>query len=182
MKFSDDYAARLAKWSDIEAHLPFLHEAASRSRSILELGVRGGVSTSALLAGLEQSGRGHLWSVDTRKPCIPLWWHGSGAWTLTIGDDLDPRVAKAQPEKIDMLFIDTDHFYEHTLAELRLYVPRVNAGGMVCCHDTELLALPGCPKGYVAFSVAKALEAFCAETGLKWTNRTGSYGLGVIRI
>jgi hypothetical protein len=28
--------------------------------------------------------------------------------------------------------------------------------------------------------VSAAIEAWCAETGRTWTNRTGCYGLGVI--
>jgi len=179
--FQSEYEKRLAAWSDIQEHLPFLYEHAAKSKSVLELGVRSGISTAALLAGVERSG-GNLWSVDIEKPRVPEWWFVSPIWGLTIGDDLDPEVARLQPDKIDMLFIDTTHFYEQTMAELRVYVPRVNPGGIACCHDTELPALPGYPEGYESFMVAKALEAFCAETGLKWENRTGSYGLGVIRI
>jgi predicted O-methyltransferase YrrM len=178
--FAAEYELCLAAWSDIQGHLPFLHEHAGRSKSILELGVRTGVSTAALLAGVEQSG-GHLWSVDIQKPNVPAWWFKSAFWSLTLGNDLDPNVAHAQPGELDMLFIDTSHLFEHTLAELRLYVSRVKAGGIVCCHDTELGPVPGVPD-YVPFSVARALDAFCSETGLTWENRTGSYGLGVIRI
>ena len=37
-----------------------------------------------------------------------------------------------------MLFIDTSHAYEHTLAELRKFVPLVAPGGTVLLHDTRL--------------------------------------------
>lgn len=182
--FAAQYADRLAAWSDIQTHLPFLHERASQSKTILELGVRGGISTAALLAGVEsQVQNGHLWSVDIEMPHVPNRWFGSPLWTFTLGDDMAPEIAACQPQQIDMLVIDTSHFYEHTLAELRLYVPRVNKGGMICCHDTELEYVPGRhPNGYESFSVSRALETFCGETGLHWENRTGSYGLGVIKI
>lgn len=195
--FQEEYQKRLAAWSDIQEHLPFLYEAASKSKVILELGVRSGVSTAALLAGIEsqmepacvdpacpQAARHHphLWSVDISRPHVPDWWRKSELWTFTLGNDLYPAVANEQPAKVDMLFIDTSHFYEHTLEELALYVPRVNPGGIVCCHDTELPLLPGHPKGYVGFSVARALDKFCLDSKLTWTNYTGSNGLGVIRI
>lgn len=182
--FAAQYADRLAAWSDIQAHLPFLHDRAAKSKVILELGVRTGISTAALLAGIEsQVGGGHLWSVDIDMPHVPQRWFGNPLWTFTLGNDLASEIASAQPDKVDMLFIDTSHFYEHTLAELHLYVPRVNSGGVVCCHDTELENVPGRhPNGYESFSVSRALETFCHETGLHWENRTGSYGLGVIEI
>lgn len=182
--FAAQYADRLAMWSDIQAHLPFLHDRAAKSKVILELGVRAGISTAALLAGVEsQVGGGHLWSVDIDMPRVPQRWFGSPLWTFTQGDDMKQEIAAVQPQKVDMLVIDTSHFYEHTLAELRLYVPRVNTGGVVCCHDTELEYIP-ChhPEGHESFSVSRALETFCGETGLHWENRTGSYGMGVIEI
>jgi predicted O-methyltransferase YrrM len=179
--FQDEYQARLAAWSDIQDHLPFLREQAAKSKKILELGLRDGVSTIALLAGAEKS-QGHVWSVEIEPPGRHVWWRGNGLWTFTLGDDLKPEIAAAQPASIDMLFIDTSHYYEQTLAELRVYVPRINPGGIVCCHDTELDSAAELPADYVGFSVAKALETFCAETGRTWENHTGSYGLGVIRL
>lgn len=95
MTFAEEYAERFSVWSDVQGHLPFLYEHAALPRGItsrggdskgesipwgkrkviLELGVRGGISTSALLAGVEKSG-GHLWSVDVEEPQVPAaaWW------------------------------------------------------------------------------------------------------------
>jgi cephalosporin hydroxylase len=141
------------------------------------------VSTAAFLAGAEKVD-GHVWSVDIAPPGVPPWWAETGRWTLTVGDDIDPAVADAQPVEVDVLFIDTSHTFDQTLAELRLYVPRVRAGGRVLLHDTEL---DGPDRGYirpggtdVQFPVARALDAFCQEAGLSWQNTPGSYGLGTI--
>lgn len=177
-----EHAARLQVWSDIQGHLPYLHERAAAVPGVvvLELGTRSGNSTAALLAAAERAD-GHVWSVDLLQPQVPSWWELTGRWTLTVGDDLDPQVLAAQPAEVDLLLLDTSHAYEHTLAELGAYVPRVRAGGVVCCHDTELEA----PEGVgpqPPFPVARALDAYCAETGLQWSNRPGSYGLGVIEI
>ena len=113
---------------------------------------------------------------------MPDWWAGTGLWTLTVGDDLDPVVAAAQPLAVDVLFIDTSHTYDQTAAELRLYVPRVRPGGVVLLHDVEVEAPEAAPPGGPPFPVARALDAFCAETGREWEARTGSYGLGIIRV
>lgn len=182
-----EYAQRRQVWSDIVDHLPTLHDTVLNypKAVVLELGTRWGTSTSAFLAAAERVD-GHVWSVDIADPVVPGWWAETGRWTVTVGDDLNPAVAAAQPAEVDVLFIDTSHTYDQTLAELRLYVPRVRPGGTVLMHDTELdgpdrsFIRPGGTD--VQFPVARALDAYCAETGLEWVNNTGCYGLGVIKI
>jgi hypothetical protein len=181
-----DYHARLKLPTDIVAHLPELHEHACRPEDpvIIELGVRDGQSTSAFLAALELKGTGHLWSVDLVEPQVPDHWRRLACWHLRIGHDLDPGVLDWAPRECDVLFIDTSHAYEHTLGELRAYVPRVRPGGVVLCHDTELM-LPTDEVGHRpqrSYPVFRALQAYCAESGLDWENRPGCYGLGVIHI
>ena len=178
-----EYEARAGQWSDIQGHLPALHAAVADrpAAQVLELGVRWGTSTACLLAAAEATD-GHVWSVDVAEPAVPDWWAGTGLWTLTVGDDLDPAVAAAQPVELDVLFVDTSHTYGQTTAELRLYVPRVRPGGMVLLHDTELQVPEAASASDPLFPVARALDDYCAARGLEWENRTGSYGLGVIRV
>lgn len=205
-----DYAVRLAAWSDIQEQMPLLYEAACRHPQpvIAELGTRTGNSTAALLAGASVTG-GYVWSVDSGPVTVPDWWRVTGLWSFLAADDLSEQAAQWLPAELDVLFIDTSHLYEHTLAELRRYVPRIRSGGMVLCHDTELcrddatmrvriddfrtddswLAVAaGGPK----FPVAAALDTYCAEAGLAWTRQTERpcpaapgkpfYGLGTILI
>jgi len=173
MTLRDDYLARLAAWSDVQYCMPRFHdEAASRpGAAVLELGVRGGNSTSAWLAGAQVSG-GHVWSADVNQPDVPDDWYPCGLWTFTQGDDM----AIPLPDRMfGVLFIDTSHAYDHTLAELRRFVPLVAAGGTVLLHDTILGDPPGGP-----WQVREALDAFCAETGRTWAEHGGQYGLGEI--
>ncbi len=51
---------------DTHAHLPFIKSVAKGN--VLEIGVHCGISTTALLAGIEENG-GHLWSVDVHPAC-----------------------------------------------------------------------------------------------------------------
>ncbi len=137
-----------------------------------------GLSTTMFLSAIEEAG-GDLWSVDLQPAQVPGEWHGLPYWHFLQGDDLHPATAAWLPAACDVLFIDSDHRYGHTLAELRLYVPRVREGGVVMLHDTQWdegnIELPE-PTG----PVARALDTYCAETGRAWTNLPGSYGLGTI--
>lgn len=186
----EEYDRRRAEPSDIRDHLDEIYRTASSYAQprILELGVRSGNSTAALLAAAEMTG-GHVWSVDVAQPTVPDWWLTTGRWTLHVGNDVDGILhhrLKADPGVFDVLFIDTVHTYQHTLAELRLYVPMVRPGGTVLLHDTELHTPAGLPADVVnsqpAFPVAAALNMFCTETGAYWENRPGCYGLGVMKV
>jgi cephalosporin hydroxylase len=172
--FYDEYRDRLVPWSDVQYAMPRLHESCRwRERpAILELGVRSGQSTSAFLGAAELSG-GHVWSVDCNVPDVPAHWLGSDLWTFTQGDDL---AVPLPPVAIDVVFIDTTHTFEHTLAELRRFVPLVTPGGTVLLHDT----LSVVDDDQRPFPVTTAIATFCAETGRGWTEHGGQYGLGEI--
>lgn len=182
----DAYLDRLSRWSDIQEYLPFLHEQA-RSREgvrVLELGTRRGNSTLAFLAGAQESG-GHVWSADTyacdRDPEGMLPWARCPWWTFTRGDDTDAAVQSLLPAQCDVLFIDTSHEYEHTLAELRAYMPAVTPGGVALFHDTNVMGWPGYRWDRDVSPVQAALGEWCEEAGMTWENLPGVYGLGVIR-
>jgi predicted O-methyltransferase YrrM len=181
VNFADEYDQRASGWSDIVDHLPFLFETVCRypGATVLELGTRSGESTAAFLAACEAVD-GHLWSVDVNKPRVPDWWFGSDRWSVHVGDDMHDDVLDFIPPVVDVLFIDTSHFYDHTLAELDRFVPHVRPGGVVLMHDTELED----PEGVKVppFPVAKALDDFCSATDFEWVNRPGCFGLGVMEV
>ncbi len=169
MTFAEELAKRQEQWSDIQGHLGYLYAAACKYDTIIELGVRYGHSTAALLSGIEAT-KGHLWSVDNDPTCeFPTEWKGSELWTFVFGNDMDSRVTTILPKEIDMLFIDTAHTYMQTLHELIEYAPRVKKGGLIACHDTSDRA------------VTDALNSYCISEKLSWTCYPHSYGLGVIQ-
>lgn len=132
--------------TDIQAHLPRL-KAAARG-NVLEIGVRYGASTSALLSGLEENG-GHLWSIDVNDCSL---FSGHPLWTFIQGDSksIDPRI----PAKLDLLFIDGDHSYEGCLSDLKLYGPRAE---VVMLHDYGQWDLP----------VNRAIETYFDDTSCR---------------
>jgi cephalosporin hydroxylase len=170
------FVQRCEMWSDIQHHLRYLHDTVveSNAQTGVELGIRSGNSTAAFMAAVEKTG-GHLWSVDVAIPAWPLEFYGRDFATLIIGDDL--KVADQLPAAIDVLFIDTSHHFEQTLAELRRYGPRART---ILLHDTELEEPFQAPVGDPKYPVSKAIDVWCGEVGRNWVNRTGCYGLGVV--
>ena len=168
-----DYRTRATIDHDIWQQMPVLYAwARLPGARIIELGVRGGNSTSAFLAGIERSG-GELWSVDIEEPEVPAHWRDLTRWHLLVADDQSQEAVAFCPDNVDVLFIDTSHFYEHTLTELRLYVGKVKPGGVVLLHDTDKREWP---------DVSRALNDYCGSTGLDWYEHPFWHGLGVIEV
>jgi predicted O-methyltransferase YrrM len=195
---AEEYLLRLTgPWSDIQDCLGFLHKTVLEysAPQVVELGTRGGNSTSALLSAaikaggrmtscdIEPRGRGGDWD-------FPEEWLSVPEWTFIVGDSISDAVLAQMPAQIDVLFADTDHTYSQTLAELEAYVPRVRPGGVVLQHDTQAIYTPGAAREWtatpdVAGEVARAMDDYCEKHGLSWANRkseAGYYGLGYIRI
>ena len=148
-------------WSDINGHLPYFVELIESNgfTTVIELGVRSGVSSSAFLYGLSKTG-GHLWSVD-----IDPQPYTADDWTFIQGDDLE--VSDLLPTEADIVFVDTSHTFEQTCAEIDLYLPR--AKHYMLFHDTD--AGP-------EYGVRPALDLKLPG----WENRPESNGLGVWRV
>jgi predicted O-methyltransferase YrrM len=190
MTLDADYRSRLAVWSDIQDHLEYLHDAAAgyAKPAVIELGVRSGNSTAALLAGCEKSG-GHLWSCDIVPPLVfpqrdgvPEIWAGA-PWTFLLGDSVSREVLRQMPAECDVLFVDTSHSFEQTIAELGAYMPRVRPGGIALFHDVRW-EWPDISLPEVGGPVARALTAWCQVNGMEWSARHGAadgYGLGYIQ-
>jgi cephalosporin hydroxylase len=182
------YEERLGTESDIRGHLQFMHDTAENAGGrVIELGVRSGNSTSAFLAAAQSCKHGRVASVDTDMTTSPAEWHGHPAWSFIMGDDMSDGVlamVQAWVPVADVLFIDTSHAYMHTIRELRRWVPFVRPGGWVLMHDTQYDPT-GHETGGVPqprWPVSVALTEYCAERGLRWANRPGYFGMGVLQI
>lgn len=157
------YEYHLKNWSDIQDHLPRLYAAAKGN--CLEIGVRSGVSTSALLAGIEEHG-GHLFSVDIND--CPAF-HGHPQWTFKRADTVnDATVRELLAKEYEVLFVDGDHTFEGALSDLKAFGPKAKR---IFVHDTAAQDFPG---------VKKAVEEFVKQANRKVTYHTGSYGMAEI--
>lgn len=129
--------------TDLSDHLErlFVEALGGSPDTIVELGVRGGESTFvfervARLAGAE------LVSVDVDETSYTTdydGWHfvqsddiefaeGFGDWCDTAGVD----------STVDVLFIDTSHLYDHTVAEIDAWFPHLADDAVVFFHDTNM--------------------------------------------
>lgn len=169
-----EYATREA--SDIKGHVQFMHDLVVElgAQQVVELGVRYGMSTAAFLRAVTMTG-GHLWSCDIGRPgALVAPFLGDAHWLFVQGDDIDK--APEAPD-CDVLFIDTSHHYEHTLAELRTYGPKCRQ--VILLHDTELQHPEGDTSG-IDYPVQRAIDDFVAGGGWREERRSGSYGMGVL--
>jgi predicted O-methyltransferase YrrM len=183
MSAAEEYERRRHIWTDSQAHLEYMHETVLRYRqaTVIELGVAHGNTTSALLSAASEAG-GLLYSCDIQQPFVPADWRRDPHWRLFIGDDLSHRALEFMPARCDVLFVDSDHSYEHVWHTMELYLPRVKPGGVALFHDTQWIPGGDTDLGWPGGAVAQVLTGYCQEHGLTWENRPLSYGLGVIRL
>lgn len=179
MSLEAEYRRLCTQPSDIYLHLPrfvdIVHEL--EATHVIELGTRTGVSTIAWLYALEHTG-GRLTSIDIdERPDIGE----HDAWTFIQGDDLDPAIV-SNLEPADVVFIDTSHLYEQTVAELTVYRWLVKPGGLIVLHDTELAIPETAPPGHPLYPVKRAVTEFCDAEGYEWQNVPECWGLGIIRL
>ena len=107
-----------AKWVDMAPHYPTLVRYAAEAHTVVEFGVRGGVSTWALLTGMPADAV--LWSVDIEDVLswVPEEVRSDPRWHFIVGDDLSAGVQTQLPAAADLVFIDTNHEYGQTKAEI----------------------------------------------------------------
>ena len=129
--------------SDIDEHLElmFAESLLLRPRLIVELGVRGGTSTFVFLRAAKLCGASIV-SVDAEDCSSSC---SDDRWSFVHGDDV--KFAEIFPEfsrqrnlapSIDLLFIDTSHYYAHTVEEIAAWFPWLSPRAKVMFHDTNM--------------------------------------------
>lgn len=127
--------------SDINEHLPKLRELASSVDHVTEMGVRGAVSTVALLCG--QPDVLVSWDIDPAAIVNPMVAQLI-EWSRESGTSFQPRVGstvECSIEPTSLLFIDTLHTHDQLWAELNLHGDLVDK--YLAFHDTETFGYQG---------------------------------------
>lgn len=117
---------------DISEHLTALRDFVKliNAQDIVELGVRDGNSTQALIMGAMETG-GKVTGIDISKHDWK--WDAEPRYFEFIhGDDRQVE----WNDGIDLLFIDTSHERLHTEHELEKWGRKVREGGIILLHDT----------------------------------------------
>ncbi len=172
------YAVMKDIGSSMHEHMPYIHEVAERSKSVLELGLNQGTSCVALMTGLTPGSR--MVSVDLQGPLTPIryileWCAGDvreRSWMFMESDTLDAlRKMLLWGWTFDLVFIDSSHQYQPTKDELGLAVRMMPEGGKILLHDT--VSFP---------DVYRAVMEFCQENQLNFENRENCNGLGTVTV
>jgi hypothetical protein len=173
--------ARACREGDMAAFAPWLRSHAHGN--VVEIGVRDGASTSAFLAGIEDT-YGHLYSIDI-QPCGHLF-PGHPSWTFIQADSKDfQTVTRQLPFEIDLLLIDGDHSRAGVLSDIE-YARNVRPGGYLVFHDTSPEPRPAdCnDMGWPGDDVKSVYDDLCRNMApLGWTHfdLPGKYGMGVLQ-
>lgn len=138
---------------DMYAHLETLRKLAKGN--ILEIGTYTGISTCALLLGVEENG-GHVTSVDVNAGSRYAWFDHP-QWTFIHADS-----ARLPRGDYDLVFIDGGHGYEQVKADMK-HVTKIGLMHDICAAD-----FPG------------VRQAFDEWPGKKEILSEQSYGLGLI--
>jgi hypothetical protein len=139
----DNYRIKRTQASDINRHLPAIYHYARQCESIAEFGVRGVVSTWALLRGLMENGgrKKELLCVDIEDiPEIENVRNVAQSNGIAVTFQRHDSATCSIPE-VDLLFIDTWHVYGHLKRELNHHHGQVRK--YILMHDTETDGLIG---------------------------------------
>jgi len=140
---ANKYNKLCKKKSDINEHLPTLYKYASECESIIELGVRGVVSTYAFVYGLlnNNSLNKKILLNDITKCNITELLKHTDNLKIDINyewiNDLDLEIK----ENYDLTFIDTWHVYGQLIRELEKFSKVTNK--YIIMHDTTVDAYKG---------------------------------------
>jgi predicted O-methyltransferase YrrM/GT2 family glycosyltransferase len=167
--------------SDINEHLPTFYKLVQDldAKKVVELGTRGGVSTVAWLAGVHQTD-GHLWAVDL-NPC-PQQIADHPRLTFTQGHDLDPFVLQQLPDDVDIVFVDSDHTYELTQAEIATFSKRIRPGGAAVFHDTAVREHEHHTTEQPPYPVRTAVTEWAEAEGYEVVEYPNNFGLMVVTV
>jgi len=176
----DDYSKDI--YQDMHAFMPYLKEVGRGT--VLEIGVRGGVSTAAFLL----SEATEVFSVDIDVRCADLY-KGHPKWTFIYSDSQDHvSVKSAIPDKLDVLFIDGLHSYEGLKSDLTNYHGLVVPGGLILVHDVSqhnaaCVTQEQIKSGWAGQQTSRAFNEFLGKhREYRSQVLPGAFGLGVIYV
>lgn len=129
----NEYVSAYSNYSDISEHVQYLHELAKECDSVVELGVRTGVSTRAFLP-LDVKLRSYdIYIDDTVEKLFAISRELGHDHQYILGNSLEIDI-----EPADMMFVDTDHNYAQVTGELERHASKIKK--YIGFHDTQIFA------------------------------------------
>lgn len=148
-----EYNKSCAKVSDINHHLPLLHDLANRCSHVTEFGVRTGESSKAILSSRASHIRMYDIQQDANLANLVSMCQENGKDVIYRIQD----VLSLEIEPTELLFIDTLHTYSQVKAELDRHSWKVSR--FIAFHDTHTFGLTDEP-GYSGPGLLPAILEF----------------------
>lgn len=105
----------------------------------------------------DKHGNNIVWTdLAQEYEALKSYFSGNGSVRLHKGYSV-PVLEGFEDGYFDMVYIDGDHSYESVRADLEVSYRKVRPGGFICGHDYTPVMFEG---------VVRAVDEFCAETGL----------------
>lgn len=161
---------RFLDWEDVDL-IRELARSLPPDPVVADLGAGSGTTAGAVFAERPDA---NVVTVDHSAEAVDWAWRfldgcgvSSDCWRGVVADSVEAAATVAAP--LDMLLIDSSHEYDHTVAELAAWLPRVRPGGVVWCHDYRG-PYPGVARA-VDEAVARGEIQLIAVRGLGWGGR-----------
>lgn len=145
-------------------------------KKILELGILHGNSSRTFAVAASEIG-GHVTSVDIEQSCLDevlqrLKKDGTENFVTLIQNDSIKFLLKQSDEWYDCIFVDTNHLFRQTIAEISVALQKIKKSGFLFLHDTN------------QEGVNQAITVFMnyASNNVIFTNHQTNAGLGVMRL
>ena len=139
-KIKERYNYHCKTHTDINEHLPTLYAYATKCKSVLETGVRGCISSWALLYGLlnNKTTRKQLFLNDIHECNIKELLESNSRLSSPVDISYESKnnLALDLKQSYDMVFIDTWHVYAQLKRELEKFAPLTNK--YIVMHDTTV--------------------------------------------
>jgi len=146
-KIQETFQRLSRTYSDIYEHLPTLSKYASECKSVLELGVRGCISSWAFVNGLLASRKDtdtrHIFLNDIVECTISDLVEATKNLPIQVDYEWknDLELEFSNETRFDLTFIDTWHVYGQLKRELEKFAPITNK--YLIMHDTTVDAIEG---------------------------------------
>lgn len=141
-----------ASWNSEAVTARFVGElvAVMQARTVFEIGCFTGFTSAHIATALRGTAGSHFHYLDFDAEHLAattrvltdrgLAQHS----TPHLGASVDPKMLAELPNTADLIFIDTTHEYNDTVAEIAAYGPRLTAQGVLVLHDS--IRFPGVRK------------------------------------
>jgi hypothetical protein len=165
------YVSLCNKVSDINEHLPTLYAYATECESVIELGVRGCISSWALAYGLMNNNQPvkKILLNDLSKCDIDEFLKATNELDIRVDYEWKNDLELDISENYDMVFIDTWHIYGQLKRELEKFSKIANK--YIIMHDTKVDEIQGesirCRSNIKAQSIQSGFPEEEIRKGLK---------------